>query len=132
MAHPIEEIIASADAAIVREDFDAVLDVYSDDAVLVVRPGMNARGKAPIRKAFEAIAAHFDHSLQVRQAGMVVLESGDNALVLAKTVVSASNLPAVTRDATYVFRKDGGGKWRCVIDNSYGHELLSVGRPGQR
>ncbi len=132
MAHPIEEIIASADAAIVREDFDAVLDVYSDDAVLVVQPGMNVRGKAPIRKAFEAIAAHFDHSLQVRQAGMVVLESGDNALVLAKTVVSASNLPAVTRDATYVFRRDGGGKWRCAIDNSYGHELLSVGRPGQR
>ena len=126
MAHPIEEIIASADAAIVREDFDALLEVYSEDAVLVVKPGTVVTGKASIRKACEAIAAYFDHSVQVRQAGMVILESGDTALVLAKTVVAASNFPEVTRDATYVFRKDGGGRWRCAIDNSYGHELLSV------
>jgi uncharacterized protein (TIGR02246 family) len=128
MAHPIEAIIASADAAIVREDFDALLEVYAEDAVLVVTPGMSVTGKAAIRKSFEAIAAHFNHSVQVRQEGMVVLQSGDTALVLAKTVVSASNLPIVTRNATYVFRRDGGGTWRCVIDNSYGHELLSVGR----
>ncbi len=129
MAHPIEEIIASADGAIAREDFDSLLEVYSEDAVLVVKPGMSVTGKASIKKAFEAIAAYFSHSVQVRQAGMVVLESGDTALVLAKTVVSASNLPAVTRNATYVFRKDSGGRWRCAIDNSYGHELLLAGGP---
>lgn len=126
MVHPIEEIIASADAAIVREDFDTLLEVYSEDAVLVIKPGLNVTGKASIKKAFEAIAAYFNHSVQVRQAGMVVLESSDAALVLAKTVVSASNHPAVTRNATYVFRRDSGGKWRCAIDNSYGHELLSA------
>ncbi len=129
MAHPIEEIIASADGAIVREDFDALLEVYSDDAVLVVQPGMNVSGKGAIRSAFERIAAYFEHSIQVRQASMVVLEAGDTALVLAKTVVSASNLPAVTRHATYVFRRDGAGRWRCAIDNSYGHELLSAHQP---
>jgi uncharacterized protein (TIGR02246 family) len=125
MAHPIETLIASADAAIVREDFDALMDLYTEDAVLVVKPGTHAAGKAAIRRAFEAIAAHFDHSVQVSQAGMAILEAGDTALVLAKTVVSASNLSPVTRHATYVFRKDGGGTWRCVIDNSYGHELLA-------
>ena len=124
MAHPIEEVIASADAAIVKEDFDTLLEFYCEEAVLVVKPGMIVAGKVAIRRAFEAIAAHFDHSLQVRQTGMVVLESIDTALVLGRTVVSASNLPAVTRKATYVFRKDGG-RWRCAIDNSYGHELLS-------
>lgn len=127
MAHDLEELIASADAAIVREDFDALLELYSEDATLVIKPGMNVSGKASLRKAFERIAEYFNHSVQVHQAGMVVLESGDTALVLAKTVVSASNLPAVTRNATYVFRKDSGGRWRCAIDNSYGHELLSVG-----
>jgi len=126
MAHAIEEIIASADAAIVREDFDALLEAYSEDAVLVVKPGLIVTGKAALRKAFGAIAAHFHHSLQVRQAGMVVLETGDTALVLAHTLVSAPNLPVITRKATYVFRKDGGGRWRCAIDNSYGHELLSA------
>jgi len=55
---------------------------------------------------------------------MVVLESIDTALVLAQTVVSARNLPAATRKATYVFGKTGG-EWRCAIDNSYGDELLS-------
>ncbi|HET9596861.1 MAG TPA: SgcJ/EcaC family oxidoreductase [Anaeromyxobacteraceae bacterium] len=131
MAHPIEQLIALADAAIVREDLDALLEMYADDAVLVVKPGLQVAGKAAIRKAFEAIAAYFEHSVQVRQAGLVVLESGDTALVLARTVVSASNLAEVTRHATYVFRKDAGGRWRCAIDNSYGHELLAAERaPG--
>lgn len=122
--HPIELLIAKADAAINREDFDSLMDLYSDDAVLVIKPGMNATGKAQIRKAFEAIAAHFDHRLDVKQAGMKILESGDTALVLAKTIVSTPDMPPVTRDATYVFRKGPGGNWLCVIDNSYGHELL--------
>jgi uncharacterized protein (TIGR02246 family) len=127
MTHPIEAIIARADAAIVKEDFDALMDVYCDDAVLVVKPGMNATGKAQIRRAFEAIAAHFNHSVQVGQAELKILEAGDTALALARTVVSASNVPAFSRDATYVFRKDTSGRWRCAIDNSYGHELLWQG-----
>jgi uncharacterized protein (TIGR02246 family) len=122
--HPIELIIEKADTAIIQEDFDTLIDIYSDDAVLVVKPGMNASGKVQIRKACEAIAAHFNHTLHVHQAGMKVLEAGDIALVIAKTVVSASNMPATDRNATYVFEKDSSGEWRCKIDNSYGHELL--------
>jgi len=122
--HPIELAIEKADTAINREDFDALIDIYADDAVLVVKPGMNALGKGQIRKAFEAIAAHFNHTLHVHQAGMRILEAGDTALVMAKTVVSASNMPAVDRSATYVFKKNSSGEWLCKIDNSYGHELL--------
>ena len=122
--HPIELAIEKADTAINREDFDALIDIYADDAVLVVKPGMNALGKGQIRKAFEAIAAHFNHTLHVHQAGMRILEAGDTALVIAKTVVSASNMPAVDRSATYVFKKNSSGEWLCKIDNSYGHELL--------
>jgi ketosteroid isomerase-like protein len=72
----------------------------------------------------EAIAAHFNHSLDVRQAGMRILESGDTALVLAKTVVSASSMPTIERRATYVFKRHPNGSWLCTIDNSYGHEIL--------
>jgi ketosteroid isomerase-like protein len=92
--------------------------------VLVVKPGVNAVGKVQIRKAMEAIAAHFNHSLDVKQAGMKILESGDTALVLARTVVSASSLPTIERSATYVFKHHPNGRWLCAIDNSYGHELL--------
>jgi len=126
MAHPVEAIIATADAAIANEDFDALMDIYCEDALLVIRPGVNVTGKAQIRRAFEAIAAHFNHSVRVSQAGIMVLEASDTALVLAKTVVSTSNVPDVTRNATYVFRKDSSGCWHCAIDNSYGHELLSA------
>jgi len=124
--HPIEAQIARADDAINREDFDTLVGIYAEDAVLVITPGMNAVGRAPIRKAFEAIAVHFDHTLRVRQAGMEILESGDTALVLARTMLSAANLPETERRATYVFRKEATGEWLCAIDNSYGHELLQA------
>jgi uncharacterized protein (TIGR02246 family) len=123
--HPIELLIEKADSAINQEDFDTLIDIYSDDAVLVIKPGMNATGKAQIRKAFEAIATHFNHKLDVKQAGMKILESDDTALVLAKTVVSTPDMAPISRNATYVFKKNPGGDWLCVIDNSYGHELFS-------
>jgi uncharacterized protein (TIGR02246 family) len=123
--HPIEQLIDEADLAINREDFDTLINIYSDDAVLVIKPGMNAVGKAQIRKAFESIAAYFNHKVDVRQAGMRILESEDTALVLAKTIVSAPGLLTMNRDATYVFKKGSGGNWLCVIDNSYGHELFA-------
>lgn len=124
--HPIELLIREADTAINEEDFDTLIDIYSDDAVLVVKPGMNAVGKEQIKRALEAIAAHFEHSLDVKQAGMVILETGDTALVLAKTVVSAINLPAIERQATYVFKRRTDNRWVCAIDNSYGHSLLEA------
>lgn len=122
--HPIEIQIEKADNAIVAEDFDTLLDIYTDDAVLVVEPGRNAKGKESIRKAFEAIAVYFKNGLKVQQNGMEILESGDTALVLANTEISAPNLPATERKATYVFKKAPNGVWLCSIDNSYGHEII--------
>jgi uncharacterized protein (TIGR02246 family) len=122
--HPVELLIEQADSAIMREDFDSLLTVYADDAILVVQPGMVATGKAQLRTAFEAIAAHFGHSLLIEEVGMKVLEAEDTALVLAKTVVSSRDTAAVERKATYVFKRGRHGGWLCVIDNSYGHQLL--------
>ena len=122
--HPIEIQIEKADKAIVAEDFDTLLNIYTDDAVLVVEPGRNAIGKESIRKAFELIAVYFKNGLQVKQNGMEILESGNTALVLAKTVVSAPNMVATERKATYVFNKAPNGVWLCSIDNSYGHDII--------
>lgn len=123
--HEVIKQIEKADIAIVEEDFDTLMDIYTDDAVLVVEPGRNAVGKDAIRKAFEAIAVYFKNGLQVSQRGIEVLESKDTALVLANTVISAPNIPEITRKATYVFNKDINGVWLCSIDNSYGHEIIS-------
>ncbi|XXJ18917.1 YybH family protein [Desulfovibrio caledoniensis] len=122
--HPVEIQIEKADKAIVAEDFDTLLDIYTEDAVLVIEPGRTVRGKEGIRKAFEAIAAYFRHGLEVRQNGMEILESGRIALVHANTVVSAPESPETERKAVYVFHKDDDGTWRCAIDNSYGNEIV--------
>ena len=124
--HPIALLIEKADKAINQEDFDTVVDLYTEDAVLVIKPGNNAIGKVQIRLAMQRIAVHFDRTLDVRQAGMVILETGDTALVLARTQVSTKDSPMVERKATYVFKKDAGNRWLCAIDNSYGHEVLDA------
>ena len=128
-AHPINALIAAADDAINREDFDALMDFYTEDATLVVVPGRVANGKEEIRKAFVAIAEHFQHTLYVTQGDMIVIEAGDTALVIAQTNVRANMKSAAptmeTRNATYVFKRDDDGQWRCIVDNSYGAALLN-------
>lgn len=124
MKHPIVKQIEKADNAIIAEDFETLMGIYTEDAVLVVEPGKNAIGKDAIRTAFEAIAVYFKNGLKVHQQGLEVIESGDTALVLANTVVSAPNYPEVIRKATYVFTQSNEGIWLCSIDNSYGHEII--------
>lgn len=52
--------------------------------VHLYRFGSNLRGLAltrrEIKKAFEQIAAHFERSLNVKQAGMAILETGDTCV----------------------------------------------------
>ena len=124
----IEEAVRAADRAITREDFDALMAFYTDEAVLVVKPGTIARGKPQIRQAFGQIAEHFSHRLVVKQGAMQVLDAGDTALVIMETKLEIGNqdsLQHVTRRATYVF-KQVEGNWLCSIDNSYGTDLLSA------
>jgi uncharacterized protein (TIGR02246 family) len=128
-AHPITALIAAADEAINREDFDALMDFYTDDATVVVVPGRAANGKEEIRSAFVALAEHFQHTLYVTEGDMIVIEAGDTALVIAQVNVRAnmkSSAPTMeTRNATYVFRRGEDDTWRCMIDNSYGAALLN-------
>ena len=128
--HPLEAVIAAADKAITAEDFDALMDFYADDATLVIKPGLHATGKEQIRKAFVAIAEHFNHSLMVRQGEMHVVQGGNTALVIMETVLESTDTAGATncisRRATYVFREDPAGKWLCVVDNSYGTDLLGA------
>jgi len=85
--HPVIAQIEKADKDIVAEDFDTFLDIYADDALLVVEPGRNTIGKVAIKKAFEAIAVFFKNGFRVSQEGLAVLESGETALVMANTAI---------------------------------------------
>ncbi|MBA5601607.1 SgcJ/EcaC family oxidoreductase [Pectobacterium aroidearum] len=126
--HPIREIIEACDQAISERDFDALMRYYAEDAALVIKPGMVARGKDDIRKAFVAIADYFKNQLVVEQGNMQVIEGGGDALVIMETVLhypdEQGSIVTTTRRATYVFRKDADGNWLCTVDNSYGTTLL--------
>lgn len=126
--HPIRGIIEACDKAISERNFDALMNYYAEDAALVIKPGMVARGKDDIRKAFVAIADYFKNQLIVQQGNMQVIEGGGDALVIMETVLhypdDKGDVVTTTRRATYVFRKDADGDWLCTIDNSYGTTLL--------
>ncbi|WP_263147835.1 SgcJ/EcaC family oxidoreductase [Pseudomonas sp. RIT-PI-AD] len=130
---PLHALIERADRLINAERFDALMDFYTEDALLVVKPGLTASGKAEIKRAFVAIAEHFKHSLVVRQHALRELVAGDTALVLAQARLEAlddSQPTLIERQATYVFRREADGRWRCAVDNSYGTALLETPPPG--
>lgn len=104
-----------------------LMNYYTDDAVLVVKQGMIAKGKEEIKKAFIAIAKYFNNSIVPTQGEMVILEAGDTALVLSQTFLDANKEDSkypMERRATYVFQKSTEGRWLCAIDNSYGTDLI--------
>lgn len=128
MEHPLKELINKCDIAIKNEDFDELMNYYADDAILVVKPDMIARGKEEIKKVFITVAKYFNNSIIPIQGEMVVLEAGDTALVLYQTLLAADkedSAHSIDRRATYVFKKNAQGEWLCAIDNSYGTDLIS-------
>jgi uncharacterized protein (TIGR02246 family) len=127
MNNLIKELINAADKAIKEERFDYLMDFYTEDAVLVVKPGLEVKGKDAIKKAFIRIAEYFKNSVVPKQGKMLMIEAGDTVLVLSQTLLEAENKNeseySMDRRATYVYRNINGN-WLCAIDNSYGTTLL--------
>lgn len=123
----IKELIKKADLAIKEERFDDLVEFYSEDAILVIKPGTYARGKKEIKEAFIRIAKYFKNSIVPTQGKMIFLEAGDTVLVLSQTFLDSKNKLeseySMERKATYIYKKING-KWLCSIDNSYGTTLL--------
>lgn len=123
----IKELIAAADKAIKEERFDDLKEFYTEDAVLVVKPGLEVKGKEAIKEAFIKIAHYFNNSIVPTQGKMEMIEAGDTILVLSQTLLDADNKEtseySMERRATYVYRKIDE-KWLCAVDNSYGTALL--------
>ncbi|MBP6861589.1 MAG: SgcJ/EcaC family oxidoreductase [Neisseriaceae bacterium] len=126
----IRGLITACDEAIRREDFDGLMAHYTEDAVLVVKGDMIARGQAEIKAAFIKIAAYFQNSLTPTQGEMVFLAAGNTVLVLSQTFLASAKdeqTYSMDRCATYVFRREADGHWRCAIDHSYGTDLIGMG-----
>ena len=126
--HRSKQEIAKVDKAIADRDFDTLASCYSEDAILVVKPGTLVQGREAIKEAHKKISNYFNDSLKVSQGEMVIIEAGNIALILSKTYIeSPQKLDSefsTERDAIYVYKKTTDGKWLCAVDNSYGVELL--------
>lgn len=81
MNETILELIHQADLTIKEERFDDLMNFYSDDALLVVKSGLEVHGKKAIKEAFVKIAAYFKNSIVPTQGKMLMLEAGDTVLV---------------------------------------------------
>ncbi len=128
MEHELKDLIKKCDLAIKNEDFDTLMNYYTDEAILVVKPGMSVKGKEQIKKAFIAIAKYFNNSIVPTQGEMIILEAGDTALVISQTLLTADvkdSAYSMDRRATYVFKKSADKQWLCAIDNSYGTDLIA-------
>ena len=128
MEHELKEIIKQCDLAIKKEDFNTLMSYYTEDAILVVKPGMIVQGKDKIKNAFIAIAQYFNNSIAPTQGEMLILEAGDTALVISQTFLTSDKTDSeysMDRKATYVFKKNTNNQWLCAIDNSYGTDLIT-------
>jgi len=114
--------ILDRDAELIEnEEFDKLMNVYTDDAIMVL-PRQIIQGKKALKEAYMRVAQYFDHTLKLRHGNMKILETEDTILVLDQTFVESDKINEERR-ATYVYRKING-EWLCAIDNSYGTTLL--------
>jgi ketosteroid isomerase-like protein len=124
--HPVEVAVEVVDEAYNRGDLEVVLDFYEDNAVMVVDPsGTLARGKVELRRAFEQVMAAKGSAKQLKTR---VIEADGIALFISHWTYSGAD-PSGTAfvwqlTATTVFRKQGDGRWRALIDNSFGPAVL--------
>jgi uncharacterized protein (TIGR02246 family) len=119
VARAPEELHALVEAAFNAGDVDGFVELYDDDATLVVPPdGLRASGKAAIRVAIEATLALKPAArmevVQKLEANGLALTRGRWTLVGAAedgTRVELSGL------GTMVSRCHPDGSWRIVLDN---------------
>jgi ketosteroid isomerase-like protein len=119
VARAPEELHSLVEAAFNSGDVDTLVDLYDDDATLIVPPeGARATGKHAIRMAVEATLAL---KPVARMEVLEKLESDGLALTQGRwTLVGAAEDGArveLSGRGTMVSRCQPDGSWRIVLDN---------------
>lgn len=109
-----------ARVASVGKDVDKILSYWSDDAV-VYPPGVAAvSGKAAIRTYVTTNLKTSFFSISWKPAQAVVASSGDLGYTMGSNEITfADGKGKVARSQgryLTVWRRNGGGPWKCVID----------------
>ncbi|MCX7124209.1 MAG: hypothetical protein NTU49_00355 [Gammaproteobacteria bacterium] len=126
MKTPLETVHA-ADVAFNEGNVEKILDCYDHSALLVIEPGKYANSIPEIKNFFESIIKYKFKATQIKTETLIA----DNIALF----ISRWLLTGVTADhkdyrqeriATCVFRKQEDGRWKLLIDNSYGPAILDV------
>jgi uncharacterized protein (TIGR02246 family) len=119
VARAPEELHTLVEAALNAGDVDGFVDLYDDDATLIVPPdGIRASGKEAIRMAIEATLALKPAArmevLEKLEANGLALTRGRWTLVAADGDGGRVELSGL---GTMVSRCQPDGTWRIVLDN---------------
>lgn len=129
-----EELHALVEAAFNARDVDRLVDLYDEDATLIVPPaGARATGKQAIREALEAPLAL---QPQARIEVLDKLETDGLALTHARWTLAGTSKDAepveMTGGGTVVSRSKPDGTWKIVLDDPMSFERMTQRSVGTR
>ena len=116
-------VIEMLDRAFNDGDLDAIMNFYDEAAVVVPRPGVEARGKAAIREMY---AEMLQPGVMARQLRYRVLEADGIALFLSQWSLSQPGKSDAIFTSTTVLRRQSDGGWKPLIDNAQGPAILEI------
>ena len=120
------DIVNNLTAAINRGDLDAAVDLYEQDAVLVVQPGKIARGRSAIR---EALAGFISLKPTLRGQAQQIVDRDDIVLHCSRWILTGTSpdgkkveMGGVSSD---ILQRQSDGSWLIAIDNPWGTTIVS-------
>lgn len=116
-----EHAIELLDNAFNAGDIESVLRYYEDTAVVIPKPGTQARGKAELRSLYSAFMRP---GISAKQIKTHVVEADGIALFTSRWTLVIDDAPPEVFLATTVFRKQPDGGWKALIDNARGPLVL--------
>lgn len=120
-----QHVVELLDRAFNQQDVDATLGFYEDKAVVVAQPGVIISGHVPLRDFFGLAMKSGATAKQIKTR---VIEADGIALFLSRWALDYTDPTGKhsSRElvATTVMRKQPGGEWKVLIDNSFGPLVL--------
>jgi uncharacterized protein (TIGR02246 family) len=102
-------------------EFDAAMQLYADDCVMIEKPNVVLKGKDAIRRSLQAMVDSGNVlSVQMQDAVMV----GDIAYSISDWQMTKNGVTVAAGKATDLLRRTSDGKWLMVLDNPFGAEAL--------